>query len=72
MKECNIQELRQLRGYTQKQVAECTELSTDYISLIECGKRRPSDKVKNKLAKLYNVTEVDIFLAIQRTNSTTK
>lgn len=72
MKECNIQELRQLRGYTQKQVAERTNLSVDYISMIECGKRRPSDRTKSKLAQIYNVTEVEIFLAIQRTNSTAK
>lgn len=72
MEEYTIQELRIKEGFTQKKVAEKTGLTKDYISLIERGRRVPSDKTKHKLAKVYKVPEVQIFLAIQRTNSTLK
>lgn len=72
MKEYTIQELRTKKGLTQKEVAEKAGITKDYISLIERGERTPSDKTKNKLAEIYDVPVVQIFLAIQRTNSTTK
>lgn len=70
MNNLNLQELRMKRKLTQEQVALKSGLSKDYISMIERGERNPSDKTKIVLAKIYNVTVIDIFLAIQRTNST--
>lgn len=70
MKEYTLKEIRLLRGYTRKQVAEIIGISKDYLYMIESGKRTPSDKIKNKLAELYNVPVVQIFLATQRTYST--
>ena len=72
MKEYTIKELRLKNKLTQEQVAENTGVCKDYISLIERGERNPSDKLKKKLANLYNVSIVQIFLATQRTISTTK
>lgn len=72
MKEYTIQELRLQRGFTQEEVAKKAGITKDYVSLIERGERAPSDKTKGKLAEIYNVPIVQIFLAIQRTNSTIK
>lgn len=72
MKEYTFKELRTMRGFTQEQLAEKAKITKDYISLIERGKRRPSDKLKDRLAEILNFSPVQIFLAIQRTNSTTK
>lgn len=71
MSQYNIKEIRLNKGFTQLQVAEATELSKDYISMIERGERNPSDKVKEKLSEFYGVSVVQIFLAIQRTKCST-
>lgn len=70
MKEYTIKEIRKMRGFTRKQVAEKIGITKDYVYMIESGKRSPSDKIKNKLAELFNLPVVQIFLAIQRTKST--
>ena len=67
MKEPNMQELRINNRLTQDEVAKKTGVSKDYISMIERWIRNPSDKMKEKLAKLYNTTVVQIFLACNRT-----
>lgn len=72
MKEPNMQELRIKNGLTQDEVAKETGVSKDYISMIERGVRNPSDKMKEKLAKLYNTTVVQIFLACDRTKCCTR
>lgn len=72
MKEYTIKELRLNKKLTQEQVAKMADISKDYVSLIERGERNPSDKLKQKLADIYNVSIVQIFLAAQRTISTTK
>ena len=71
MKEVTIKELRLRKKMTQEQVAEKSGFSKDYISMIERGERNPSDKAKAILAEIYGVTIIQIFLAIQRTISTT-
>ncbi|MBO6088633.1 helix-turn-helix transcriptional regulator [bacterium] len=40
----NIKKFRLEKGYSQAKFAELTNLSEDYISLIENGKRTPSIK----------------------------
>lgn len=72
MKNMNLQEIRIKRKLTQEEVAEKSGLSKDYISMIERGKRNPSDKIKSILADIYQVSIVEIFLATQRTKSTIK
>lgn len=72
MKEYTLKGLRIKSNLTQKQVAIKAGVTKDYISLLECGKRRASDKLKETLAKIYKVETVQIFLATQRTISSTK
>lgn len=63
----NLKKLREDNGLTQKEVAKELDTTITYISLIENGNRNPSDKIKEKLAKLYKVTINDIFSAIKLT-----
>lgn len=69
MKQCTLKELREERNMTQEQVAKATNKTTRYISMIEQGLRRPSDTLKEELAKLYKVSIAQIFLAIKTTKS---
>lgn len=69
MKKMALKEWRIKNGYTQKQVANETDTTTTYISLLENGHKNPSDKMKEKLAKLYKCKIEEIFLAIKLTNS---
>lgn len=62
-----LKELRKKKKLTQIQVAKLTDTTVTYIFLLEKGKRNPSDAMKVKLAKVYNVKPVDIFSAIQQT-----
>lgn len=71
MKELNMKELRLKRKMTQEKLAEKTGFSKDYISMIERGERNPSDKAKAIFAEALNVPVIQIFLATQRTKSTT-
>lgn len=67
MKQVTLKELRLKNKLTQKEVANEVQKTITYISLLEAGKRNPSDKLKEKLAKLYNVSINEIFLAIKLT-----
>lgn len=70
MKQLSFKELRIKNKLTQEQLAEKTGFSKDYISMIERGERNPSDKAKKIFASVFNVEVVQIFLSLQRTNST--
>lgn len=72
MKEMTFKELRLKNKLTQEQVAEKSGFSKNYISMIERGERNPSDKAKAIFAEIFNVPIVQIFLATQRTISTTQ
>ena len=63
MKRYTLKELREKNNLTQKEVAEGLKVNKNYISMIENGSRNPSDKMKNKLAKIYKCSIVDIFLS---------
>lgn len=66
----NLKEIREKANLTQEQAGKLSDLSTRYISLLENGERNPSDKAKERLAKAYRVTIVEIFLAYQSTKRT--
>ena len=57
---------------TQEKLAETTGFSKDYISMVERGERNLSDKAKAIFADALKVPIVQIFLATQRTKSTTE
>lgn len=63
----SIKKLRESRLLTQKEAAKLLDITKEYLSMIECGKRNPSDTLKEKFAKLYNVSISDIFLSIKET-----
>lgn len=63
----NMRELRESVELTQKQVAIKTNKTETYISLLENGKRNPSDNMKKELANLYGVGISEIFLALELT-----
>ena len=67
MKSKTLKELRECVNMTQAEVAEKLDTTITYISLLENGKRNPSDKLKEQLSKIYKVSISDIFLAIKLT-----
>ena len=71
MREMSFKEMRLNKNMTQEKLAELSGLSKDYISMLERRERNPSDKAKAIFAEIFNVHIVQIFLAIQRTKSTT-
>ena len=58
-----LKELRKKTNLTQEEVAKKVGLTSKFISDMELGRRNPSDKSKEKLAKVYHVSATDIFLA---------
>ena len=58
-----LKDLRKNSNLTQAEVAKKVGLTSKFISDMEMGRRNPSDKSKEKLAKVYNVTPTDIFVA---------
>lgn len=62
-----LQEMRIKKGLTQQQASKILDINADYLSMLENKNRNPSDKLKKKMAKLYDVSIADIFLAIQLT-----
>lgn len=69
MKIKTLKGLRENKKLTQEQVAKLTDTTVTFISLLENGKRNASDEMKKKLAKVYGCKIVDIFLALQLTES---
>lgn len=69
MKTKTLKELRKKKKLTQEQVAKLSDTTVTFISLLENGKRNASDEMKKKLAKIYGCEVVEIFLALQLTDS---
>ncbi|MBI3319755.1 MAG: helix-turn-helix transcriptional regulator [Candidatus Omnitrophica bacterium] len=57
-----IKELRQLKGYTQAELAELTDLSTNYIGYVERGDRTISLQMLERLARTLGVEVGTFFL----------
>ena len=62
-----LKTLRIKRGKTQDEASIIFGITKEYLSMIENGKRNPSDKLKEKMANFYEVSMYDIFLAINQT-----
>lgn len=67
MQRKTLQELRKEKKLTQEQTAKILTITKEYLSMLENGDRNPSDSLKEKMAKLYNCSIADIFLAISST-----
>lgn len=65
----DIQAYRVKKKYTQKTASEKLGITKEYLSAIERGERNPSDKLKKKMAGLYGITIIEIFLALEETHS---
>ena len=62
-----LQDLRKDKKLTQEQTSKILIITKEYLSMLENGDRNPSDSLKEKMAKLYNCSIADIFLAINST-----
>lgn len=60
-----IRELRGLKGWTLKQIAEISDLNINTLSLIEKGKNSPSISTLQRLATAMNVPIKDFFEPIE-------
>lgn len=52
-----IVQLRKNRGWTQDKFAEEMGISKNYVSLIENGKKKPSDRLISDICREFNVNE---------------
>jgi len=66
-KSLSLLSTRQSLGLTQVQIAEKLDVTPEYISMIEHGKKTPSKKLLNKLGLLLN--KVDYPLDAPKTTS---
>ena len=57
-----IREERKKVGLTQEKLAECVELSTDYIGYIERGKQAPYLKTLEKIAAALGIEVYELFI----------
>ncbi|MDR1241085.1 MAG: helix-turn-helix domain-containing protein [Oscillospiraceae bacterium] len=56
-----LKKLRENSGYTQQQVANALNLERSTYSYYETGKTTPDINTVIKLAKIFNVSYIDIF-----------
>ena len=67
LKKVTLQEIRLKRKLTQEQASKALGITKEYLSALERAERNPSDKLKAKMAELYKVSDVEIFLACKET-----
>lgn len=56
-----VQKLRKNLGYSQEELAEKINISRTHIGHIEQGRKSPSFKVLDKIAKVLKVKISDLF-----------
>lgn len=56
-----VQKLRKSLGYTQEELAEKLNISRTHMGHIEQGRKSPSLKLMDKLAKALKVKVPDLF-----------
>lgn len=57
-----LKELRERKGLSTREVYELANVSNGYLSLVENGHRRASAVVLKKLATVYNVDYLDLYV----------
>lgn len=57
----NVKYYRTLAGLTQEKLSELTDISSDYLSEIERGKRTPSFKRIELIANALNIETYKLF-----------
>lgn len=68
MKIKTFKDLRRMKGLTQEQASKKLDITKEYLSMIENSTRNPSDKLKEKMSKLYQVSIAEIYSAIKKQN----
>jgi transcriptional regulator with XRE-family HTH domain len=53
---------RAAMGWTQQETAQKLDVSQAYLSLLESGRRRPSPRLLNRLARLFELPATDVPL----------
>ncbi len=61
----NLKFYRNQMGYTQEKLSEICNISTDYLSQIERGKRTPSFKRMDLIAQALNIEVYRLFQPIE-------
>ena len=56
-----IREIRQMRKYTQSQLAELLGIDDKHLSRIELGKNMPNPSVLAKIAEVFNLEIKELF-----------
>ena len=56
-----VRTLRKLKHMTQEQLAEASNISVDFLSLIERGKNAPSFEIIERLARSLGVPVKELF-----------
>ena len=56
-----IREIRQIRRYTQAQLAELLGIDDKHLSRIELGKNMPNPSVLEKISVVFNIEIKDLF-----------
>ncbi len=67
MKIKTLKQLRENKKMTQEQASKELNITKEYLSMLERAERNPSDKMKEKMANLYECKIIDIFLACKET-----
>lgn len=62
-----LKEIRNERGFKQHEAATLLKITSDYLSMLENGKRRPGNKLILRMADVYKKKPEEIFLAAHRT-----
>ena len=57
-----LKKLREDKGLSTREVYELSKVSNSYLSLVENGHRRASAVVLKKLAPVYNVNYLDLYI----------
>lgn len=61
-----INKLRAQKGLILAEVAKELDISTNYLSELERGKKSPSDRTVVSIAEYYNVPVLELFLLLDR------
>jgi transcriptional regulator with XRE-family HTH domain len=56
-----VKQLREGRGWSQEDLSHKAGIHPTYLSGLECGKRNPTVKVLEKIAKALDVYVTDLF-----------
>ncbi len=64
----NLKFYRNKFGLTQDKLSEISGISTDYLSEIERGKKTPSFKRMELIAKALNIEVYKLFIPLDKSN----